>query len=386
MKKKIIILVILSVFTIPFWMWVIWHLEGKKELKIAIIDKTVLTKDGNEHRSFNWILANRKYCKPDRELYSIGEDYFGFFPMEDKKFYVRDFSGFDSTKLAEFTRKTDMAYFTDTYGIYYKEWFGENPRGDHSPLIYGGMSESDIAFIKLMKSQHKLVISEFNTIASPTTQGVRNEFEGLFGVKWTGWTGRYFELLDTNIDKELPVWLVRDYKAQHNNRWPFTKSGIAFVHVGGRVEVLENKTDLVDEVPVIVTNAENQKRFGLPAKINYPYWFDVTLTSRNNNVVSVCRINSNSRGDSILGSMNIPNPFTSVIEHYENDYKFYYFCGDYSDDPIEQWFSKFWGITAFRGLLTISKENVARESFFWSYYEPLVSGILNKYYESLLKK
>jgi len=386
MKKKIIILLILSIFTIPFWMWLLWHVEGKKELKIVIVDKTVLARDGNEHRSFNWILTNRKYCKPNRELYSIGDDYYGFFPLKDKKYYIKDFSGFDSIKLLDLANKTDMTYFTDTYGIYHKEWFGENPGGNHSSLVYGGMSESDIAFLKIMKSQHKLVISEFNTIASPTRGSVRNEFEGLFGVKWTGWSGRYFDLLDTNKNKDLPTWLVRDYKAQHNNKWSFISSGIAFVNENGRVEVLENKTDLVDEVPFIITGVENQKRFGLPAKIKYPYWFDVTLTSRSNNVISVYKINCNSRGDSILSSMNIPNPFTSVIEHYDSDYKFYYFCGDYADNHIEQWFSKFWGITALSGLLAKSNETGERESFFWSYYEPLVSKILNNYYESLLKK
>ena len=386
MKKKIIILLILLIFTIPFWMWIIWRIEWGKELKVAIVDKTALTRDGNEHRSFSLILTNRKYCKPDKELYSNGDDYFGFFTMKDKKYYIKDFAGLDSAGLAAFTNKTDMTYFIDTYGIFYKEWYGENPRGEHSSLIYGGMAEADMTFLKMMKSQHKLVISEFNTIASPTPAGVRNEFEGTFGVKWTGWTGRYFELLDTNKNKELPTWLVRDYKAQHNDKWHFTNSGIAFVHESGRVEVLENKTDLIDEVPFIITGTENQKRFGLPAKIKYPYWFDVTLTSRSNNVISVYQINCNSRGDSILSSMNIPNPFTSVIEHYDNDYKFYYFCGDYSDNPIEQWFSRFWGITAFSSILPISKETPARESFFWSYYEPLVSTILNRYYEELPKK
>jgi hypothetical protein len=386
MKHKILVAVILFILTIPVWLWLMWRVEGKKELNVVIVDKTVLTRDGNEHRSFSWILTNRKYCKPDGDLYSNGDDYYGFFPLKDKKYYIRDLSGFDSSKLDDFTNRSDMTYFTDTYGIFYKEWFGANPRGEHSSLIYGGMSEQDIAFLKMMKAKHKLVISEFNTIASPTPGRVRTEFEEMFGIKWTGWSGRYFESLDTNKNKELPIWLVRDYKDQHNKRWPFTNSGIAFVQESGRVEVLENKTDLSDEVPYIITSSENQKRFGVPGKIKYPYWFDVTLTSRSNNVTSVYQINSNSRGDSILSSMNIPNPFPSVIEHYDNDYKFYYYCGDYCDNPIEQWASRIWGITAFRVLLPTSTETAERESFFWKYYEPLVSSILSKYYESLQKK
>lgn len=110
------------------------------------------------------------------------------------------------------------------------------------------------------------------------------------------------------------------------------------------------------------------------------------LTRQTNNVVSVYRIFSNARGDSILKSINIPNPFPAVIEHYDNDYKFYYFCGDFCDNPIDSFLAKFEGITKFRWFMYPSNDAAERKSFFWLYYEPLVSNILRNFYNALPEK
>ena len=248
------------------------------------------------------------------------------------------------------------------------------------------MSGQDINFLRYMKAQHKLVMAEYNDIASPTSKIIRGEFENMFGVRWTGWAGRYFSSLDTNVNKELPEWLIRDYKTQHNNYWPFKNSGLAFVDDNGRIEILEYKRDLKEETPYILTNENNQERFQVQQKVKYTYWFDVMLTSHANNVISVYQIKANARGDSILNSINIPNPFPAVIEHNDKDYKFYYFCGDFCDNPIDMLFSNFLGITTFRTLFYSDNEPEERTSFFWLYYQPLVTTILNDYYNSLNKK
>ncbi|MFX5656654.1 hypothetical protein ABTE24_20980, partial [Acinetobacter baumannii] len=79
------------------------------------------------------------------------------------------------------------------------------------------------------KAKHKLVLTEFNCIGSPTSDDIRARFEKLFALKWTGWTGRFFDSFDTSLNPELPKWLIRNYEAEHNGHWPFKKSGIAFV-------------------------------------------------------------------------------------------------------------------------------------------------------------
>ncbi|MCX6175144.1 MAG: hypothetical protein NTZ27_10360 [Ignavibacteriales bacterium] len=389
MKKRnllLIFLLIILISLLPLIMFVTWHLKPKKELKIAVIDKTSFTTDCDEHKSLNWILNNNKYCRPNRDLYSVSEDYYGFFPKENKKYLINDFENFDEVQLKNLANRLDMIYMTDLYGIYSKDWYGNNYRGERSQLIYGGMSGKDLSLLNLMRDQKKLIITEFNTIAPPTSRRVETQFEEMFGLKWSGWTGRYFNVLDTTANKDIPVWVVRDYKDQHNNHWPFKGSGIVLVNNDDRIEILENKKDLKEEVPYIISAEINQKRFGIPKKLKYSYWFDVMLTKRLNNVVSVYQIFSNARGDSILQSLNIPNPFPAVIEHYDKDYKFYYFCGDFCDNPVRMILSKFWGIAKFRWLMYPSNDLAERESFFWLYYQPLVSTILINYYDSLQKK
>lgn len=386
MKKKHligIIALILLISTLPALMFLSWLIKPKKELKIAIVDKTVLTDQGNEHESFNWILTHEKYCKPDRDLYSTSEDYYGFFPKERWKYEIKDFENLNDSALNNFADRIDMIYFTDTYGIYNKDWFSNNVRGEYSRLMYGGMSRNDLKLLSLMKQKHKLILTEFNDIATPTSRSVRSMFEEMFGVQWTGWTGRFFYSLDTTVNKEIPVWVMRDYKLQHSRQWPFRKAGIVFVSRVGRIEILEYKKDLTEEVPYIISNDLNRSRFNIPKKVKYSYWFDVMLTQKTNNVISVYRLFTNSRGDSLLKSINIPNPFPAVIEHYDNDYKFYYFSGDFSDNTIDPLLAKFIGITKFRWFLYRSNDPDERESFFWLYYEPLVSAILKTYYKSL---
>lgn len=389
MKKKYLIGVVSLIFIIsllPVIMRVSWLIGPKKELKVAIVDKTVLTKQGNEHETFNWILTHEKYCKPNRELYSVADDYFGFFPKEKWKYQIKDFENYDDLTLNNFADRTDMIYFTDTYGIYNRDWFSDNDRGEYSRLLYGGMTRHDLNLLQLMKQKHKLILTEFNDIGTPTSRTVRMMFEEMFGVRWSGWTGRFFISLDTTVNKEIPIWVTRDFKRQHNNGWPFRKSGIVLVNENGRIEILEYRKDLKEEVPYIISNELNQKRFMIPNKIKYSYWFDVMLTSQTNNVVSVYQIFTNAKGDSILNSLHIPNPFPAVIEHYDNEYKFYYFCGDFCDNPIDSFLAKFVGITKFRWFWYPSGDLAERKSFFWRYYEPLVSTILKNYYDSLPRR
>ena len=365
----------------PLWMMIAWHLSPKKPFPIVIIDKTVLTREGKEHESLNWILTNEKFVKQNGELYSITKDYYGFFPKNNRKFSVQGLEIFNPDQIDSLANVSQAVYITDTYGIFSSEWYSQKEQTEHSSLVYGGMSTVDLMFLQKMKEKKRLIITEFNSIASPTTSEVRSEFESMFGLRWTGWTGRYFESLDTLSNKELPRWLILSYKIQHHNLWQFKNSGIAFVHFDGRVEVLENKTHLKQEVPYLLTNEENRERFGLPAKLKYPYWFDVMLTQRTNNVLSIYSIYTNEKGDSLLRLNGIPKTFPAVIEH-TRDYNFYYFAGDFCDNPVEQFATKIKWVRLFKWFFYNSKEIPERRSFFWEYYSPLVTKILNTYYSS----
>lgn len=351
---------------------------------IAIIDKTVLTAKGQEHISLNWVLNQEKFSKTNTELYHKERDYFGFFPLDKQKFQLKGLERFSTEQLDQLGNDADAAYITDAYGIYKNEWYGEGNEKERSGIVYGGMSQQDLYLLQLMQKKHKLIITEFNCLGSPTAPAVRNEFEHSFGVKWTGWIGRYFESFDTTTNKELPSWLIKNYLAQHNNRWPFTKSGIAFVHSDDRVVILENNTHLNQELPFIYSSEEGQGHYGLPAKTSYSFWFDIIEPDTSfNHVISSFQIDVNDAGKKVLAAYGLSEKFPAVTVHLNNDYRFFYFSADFADNPIGFNSSYFKGVKYFKWMMYNSRDPLERKSFFWKLYQPLVTTILNDYYNSI---
>lgn len=371
------------VIALPLWMFVIWFFWPKTKLVIAIVDKTVLFKSGQEHASLNWVLRNNKYAKTSEDLYKVGRDYFGFFPNKNKQFDLKGLERASDEELEKLSRDADMAYITDTYGVYSKEWYLARNITERQRLLYGGLSSQDMTLLKKMKQKKKLIITEFNTFATPTSDVVARDFEQTFKIKWTGWVGKYFDSFDTTQNKELPRWLVENYKTQNHNKWPFKKAGIAFVSKGDKIVVLEYIKDLNAEVPYILTRKDDRKQYDIPKSMKYPFWFDIIQTSRSNKIISFYDLKVNDSGAKVLAKNGIPSQFPAIIEHYRNDYKFYYFCGDFADNPISQAGSYFKGISYFRKMFYNDDIAAERVSFFWEFYRPMINRILKDYYKDM---
>lgn len=378
----------LIILLIPVLSHLLWQLEKSKHLNILIIDKTVPLLKRNEHRSFNWVLNYMKFSKTDRKLYSPNNDYKGFFPVriptrtDSGKFIISDLESMLNHQLDSIADKSDVLYFADNYGVYHNEWYRHKNIHEHSNRIYGGLTSIEINLTEKMMERNKLIIAEFNFFASPTGFGNRTAAQKLLGIRWKGWTFRYFDLLDTIKNKELPRWIVKLYLAQHNNEWSFKNSGIVMHHgIDDIIEILDSKQDLIDETPMIVTNEKYQNIYNLPALINYPYWLDFTDTiGTSNEIIAHFRINTTQRGSHILRKVGLPNQFPCIIKHKNSEeYSFYYFCGDFADNPIDLLPSYFKGITYFSKTFYSDKPN-DRTKFFWKYYKPLIGKILSDYY------
>ncbi len=378
-KRHLLLYVIPGILLFPVWMLLAWYFTPKTKLVAAIVDKTVLNQDGQEHISFNWLLNNMRYTKTSNERYHIGADYYGFFPKENKKFRIKGLERFSSEQLQQLSTDADMTYFTDTYGIYKQEWYNQHESTERSGILYGGMSAQDVEFLQNMKAKHKLIIAEFNTIASPTNVDNRNKFEKLFGMHWTGWTARYFDSFDTIKNKELPRWLINDYKRDHAKTWPFHKSGLAFVNNNDQVVILEDSTHMTDPVPHIITLGYGQKYLSLPERMKYPFWFDVIAPDLSvNHAISRFELGLNDKGTAELKKNNIPTTFPAIIMHRGKDYKFYYFSGDFCDNPIGIATSYFKGVSLFKWMLYNTDDPTERKSFFWDFYRPMMTHILEE--------
>lgn len=367
-------------------MWLLWLLTPKTKLVIAIVDKTVLTTEGQEHSSLNWLLNQKKLTKTSKDAYKISNDYFGFFPKEKFQYRIKGLERFTANQLLQLSKDADMAYFTDTYGIYKKEWYQEKSGERSSGMLYGGLSNQDIEFLRLMKDKKKLVLSEFNVLGSPTSMENRTKFEKMFGLHWTGWTARYFNSLDTLKNKELPEWVVKNYKAANQNKWSFKHAGLVFVSSEDKVVILEESTHMSDAMPYIVSAASTQEKFNVPEKMKYPFWFDVIVPNLDSNqVVSKFNMELNQNGKAELKKYGIPNSFPAVISSKHHDYPFYYFSGDFCDNPISMTTSYFKGVSLFKFLFYDISDPMERTSFFWNFYRPMMDVILEEAKEKVKK-
>lgn len=156
-----------------------------------------------------------------------------------------------------------------------------------------------------------------------------------------------------------------------------------FVHESGTVVVLELGKDLNEAIPSIVTDQQNQSRFGVPSTMIYPYWMDIWQNKTDSNSVQAnYLINTTTAGMQILNSFKIPKIFPAIIEH-RGDYRFFYFCGDFADNPTKFRFAKLSGITGLKFLMYNVQDQTDRNRFFWEFYLPLMQNILGDYYKEL---
>lgn len=374
-RKILFFLIIL----IPFWSFLVWFFYPKTELPGLILDKTVLDRSGVEHRSFNWITTNNKFVKPDGSQYEITEDYYGFFPVNRPEYVVKDLTVFSQKEIDSLANHLEYIYYTDAYGIYTNEWVYGRDINERSRLVYGGLSQQSYLLFEKMFRNRKLVITEFNNIASPTSLNIRFKMQRVLESDFSGWTGRYYHSLDTLLNPDIPGWMKRLHRRYYKKPFAYPDiPGIVLVHETERILVLQAGLDLDYEIPILNTGDTLVKRYELPEFIRYPYWFDVNFAKDTNTVLATYKIHTNSRGDSILGSQLLPNEFPAIIADYKENLR-WYFCGDWADSPTPFGLSYFKGVQFLRKFFYNNRDELDRKKFFWEYYEPLVKGIFEDY-------
>lgn len=368
---------------VPVISYSVWYFYPKKNLEILVIDKTVPETDLVEHSSLYWVLEYEKYTKKNSKFYDKKTDYLGYFPGDQQsKPKIKDLASLTSQMIKDKAANLDVLYITDTYGVYSEPEVTSSGNQLPPRKIYGGMDQKDLEMIREVKSQEKTLIAEFNSMASPTTKEVRTKFENLMGIQWTGWIGRYFEELDTLVNPELPGWITYQYKLQHDGKWMEPGPGLIFIHEDGKIEGLTFEEDYQNKIPLIRTQRINQLGQTLPDVVPYPDWFDVVLIERAYNVISYYDINPTTDGLEKLRTMGLPRYFPAAVVKNNGKGKLYYFSGDFSDMRNHLGSARFKGLPfLWRGMHFVS-DYTDRESFFWNYYFPLTSKILEVAYDS----
>ncbi|MBI2619432.1 MAG: hypothetical protein HYW57_05070 [Ignavibacteriales bacterium] len=375
---KILTVLVFSLFMTPVLMYLAWFLTPASPYSVLVIDKTSIDQRGVERSSFYWTMKHRKITKGNGAFYLPSIDYRGFVPLRDTMYLVTGLEGLGESEIDSLASHFDAAYYIDTYGVSAAEWTTKIPEDDPSRRLYGGLANEDLLFLTMMRNRGKPILSEFNLMASPTSDTLRQRTQELLGLQWTGWTGRYFATLDTVANPDFPLWILLAYEKQYGTQWEYRLPGVILVHLDGRLIVLEAETYLLDAMPTIVTAEDVADYFGVPAEIPYPFWFDVTFPDQTNTVISTFVLRTNQYGDSLLASLDLPREFPAAIIGKQAP-TFYYFCMDASDNPEPpEFFARFTGIEWLRWLFYDPNDLTNRRRFFWEYYLPMMSQILDE--------
>ncbi len=381
MKKPllIVIIIIVVIIALPVINLLRWTFQTKKPLDIVIVDKTVSTFERVKHKSLNWILTHDRFVKKEKKSsYSYIKDYYGFMPARPKKAKLwgrNDYRLADIIKLAE---QTDALYITDTYGVFFNDWYQGINKSRRSRKLYGGLNSNDNFLIKEMKDRDKLIILEYNTFDYPTPEYESYRIQERLGIKFDGWTGKYFTSLDT-LSEDFPVWMTAMYRKQYKKHWTFKKPGIVLLR-DKSIIILEEGTH-VNKMPVqIVTDTANCKKFNLPETVPFGEWFNI-IDPQANTIISNFSLSTTTAGDSALYEYGLTKTFPAVIMEPKVQ-RTYYFSGDFTSTNLSMYTSRIKGVEKLKGILYTEKPDDFRR-FFWLYYKPLVSSIINQYYESL---
>jgi hypothetical protein len=380
MKKLLLIIgyVVGSLILLYFLLNIAWSFQTKKKLNIYILDKTVTSYERQEHKSFVWILNNSRYVRPDDKSYSVSEDYYGFYPI-DIKDEVFDYKSVRINEIDAFASVYDAAYYTDCYGVYSFEWYKGKAKQIRSQKVFGGLTQNDYLFLKEMKENGRLIIGEYNMFSTPTNALLRSKTEDIYGVEWTGWSGKYYSSFDPNQSDGPPEWMPNLYENQNKTPWPTNELGIVLLSNDGLIEVLVNSQHLNNSLPKIVASDESVQKYGIANQIGFEHWFEFVTVDSGSLIQANFKIDANEEGTKIFQKIGLKTEFPAIIKSSEKDY-IYYFAGDFCDNPAKLITSKIIGGKWLNNLL-YKYTSPNQSTFFKDFYTPLINSILNDYYQ-----
>jgi hypothetical protein len=348
----------------------LWRNAPARELDVVIVDNTVPDSSYREHRGLVWLLNHEKYRSAVHGEYDVARDYYGFFPQPGRRYGTRALP----ERIA-----ADLIYIADTYGVYQTEWLGENPQGERSPRVYGGMAPAE--WRKLERAVHEgtPLVAEFNSFASPTGRATRERMYDLLHLEWSGWIGRYFNDLSENV--EVPSWAVAAYERQYREPWTFTGEGFILVDEHDTIIVLRPGRDFSGGECATVFSAEWAERLGVRSGVRYRYWFDIVMPREGARELAHFALDLTDDGKAQLAKFDVPTTFPAVVHYGAGPYWSYYFAGDFVDTGSSPRFHQVNGYDRLKAWLTPDRPEYENQAFYWQVYVPMVQSILRAAYE-----
>lgn len=400
-KRYIIIGVIVTIAIIGLILLLsspvlLWKNKAENDLKVFVIDKSVPNELYREHAALFWVLNHNKTSPINYERpWTLNRDYLGYYPKPTPLPNAPPSptpSPYGEKLKAEHLKGSDMLFVADSYGVYtldLEEAEKKEERKvlgldlstlkaeeatDYSAKIYGGFDGGEVGVIENYYKQGHHLIGEFNTFASPTEGGNRTRLENLFGVKWSGWAGRFFE--DLSNRNEVPGWAFRNWKKHYGTDWKFEGPGFLLTHEDSRITVLEEKHDVeiwglrildVKEKHPLMKDAYND--------VPFYFWFDIVEPKEGSEVLATYKFKLMPSGKAKFKKLGIPEQFPSVIVSAMKPLKVY-MAGDFSDNKVDRGPYYVAGLPEFNAFGRMPEKRKNQEAFFWEFYNPLVRNII----------
>ncbi len=382
MKKrhKALLVLVAIIFGIPFLLWLSWLLTTPRPVSIFVMDKTSHNSQKVKNRALNWVLKHYRFVKPNGRDYQAEFDYYGFFPVNDQTYVIRDLTQYTDLEIQQLAIQYHAAYYADSHGVYSNMWPKPDETITQVEKIYGGLNWQDLYFLEQMNRLKRLVIAEFIFLAPPTSYPHRQSAQELFGIEWTGWTGRYFHSLRSDHpDGFLPGWIPTLYEQQYGKPWHYSKPGVVLVHENQTLLVLEQDQHLANALPHIRSGADARRQYGMSDNISYPGWFDITLpTAPSSRGVAWYELDLNEKGEELMKSNGLPLSFPAVILNDDKGKK-YYLAGDFGHNPVSRRFVRLKGAKYLELFLNDLNDPTDKSGFFLAFYLPLMKSILADY-------
>ena len=377
--NRILLVLLLLILFIPAYAFIKWFVQDKKELRVLVVDKTAPKSTLQEHKSLFWVLNHERYVNGKREAYDLRKDYYGFFPVKSKKTKEYRVKSIRLSGLDSLVQHNDVFYCADAYGVFYSDWYKGVGNVENSTLIYGGFNQNDYYLLQKFLQNKKMVIAEYDLFAYPTNPLIRYKTQDLLGVRYSGWTGKYFKQLAEDVG-EVPTWLINRYKKQYRKSWPYSSAGIILLNKN-HVIVLESNVHLHQPLPLVKPISNFAAQYNLPGEVAFTGWFEVVENVGKNNVFASIQLKTNTFGDEVLSKAKIPTEFPILLGNL-NDNPYLYIAADFTDNPIAYSTHRFDGIMKWKHLF-YSKDADDKKKFFWEFYFPLIRGLFEDYYQNI---
>lgn len=348
--------------------YLLWKMAPYSDLKVMVIDKTVPVDDYREHRGLFWILNYLKVNNTEtQQSFDYTKDYYGYLPTTN---------GYTTKEIISSKDIPNLIYLADTYGVYSADLSSKNVKGKRSSLIYGGLTEEEVSIVESKLVNNTTVISEFNTLNSPTTEGARKKLENIFGIHWENWIGRYFR--DLSQTGEVPDWAIKAYERQTNKEWKFTGAGIMYASSKDEIIVLESKKDLINDAPTFSYTVSAAKEFSATSSMPYYYWFEVNSSNElKTETLASYTLSLSEVGKEKLNKYKLPTTFPAIVKSKNSLYTSYYFSGDFVDNKNISSIFQLKGLDKLKDILSSPVEG-DMDGFFWKCYVPMMEKIINQ--------